>query len=131
MHPVWKAARYAREFVISARRENGTYALNWPAVRPRARTTPHGAAKAVAPLRMAQRIMMGFLDPVEDALFMTAALRTLGHPVTFHLGREKAPLVAPGGFYAWAQYGDEVLTTSLPVREEYTEVLRSGEVTVP
>jgi hypothetical protein len=126
---LWKSARTARAFVMSARRGNGTYALDWPAVRARPGRTPRGAAKAVARLRVAQRMTMGFLDPVEDALFTAAALRDLGFPVTFHLGREKAPLVAPGGFYAWVQHGDEVLTTSLPVREEYTEVLHVGGVT--
>jgi hypothetical protein len=71
-------------------------------------------------------MLMGFLDPVEDALFITCGLRSLGFPASFHLGRETAPAVAPGGFYAWTQCGDAVLTTSLPVREEYTEVLAAG-----
>ncbi|MFE3144801.1 hypothetical protein [Streptomyces scopuliridis] len=130
MWKLWKSARAAREFLESSRREGGTYALDWPPVRGRARNSSRGAARAVARLRVAERLSVGFLDPVEDALFITAGLRGLGYPASFHLGRETAPLVAPGGFYAWAQCGGAVLTTSLPVREEYTEVLRTaGEET--
>ncbi|MEU6023015.1 hypothetical protein [Micromonospora sp. NPDC047134] len=69
---------------------------------------------------------MGFLDPVEDALFLTCALSRVGLPVTFHLGREAVPAVAPAGFYAWVQCADDVVSTSLPVREEYIEVYRFG-----
>ncbi|MFE4537474.1 hypothetical protein ACFRKB_20680 [Streptomyces scopuliridis] len=126
MWKLWKSARAAREFVESSRRGDGTYALDWPPVHGRARNSPRGAARAVARLRVAERLSVGFLDPVEDALFITAGLRGLGYPASFHLGRETAPVVAPGGFYAWAQCGGAVLTTSLPVREEYTEVLRTA-----
>jgi hypothetical protein len=82
---------------------------------------------AVARLRVAERLMLGFLDPVEDALFVTAGLRRLRFPASFHLGRELVPSAAPAGFYAWAQVGDQVVSTSLPVQEEYLEVYQSVE----
>lgn len=123
---LWKAALGAREFVESARRDGGTYELNWPPQQGSSRRSARGAPLAVARLRIAERMLMGFLDPVEDALFITCGLRSLGFNASFHLGRETAPAVAPGGFYAWTQCGDAVLTTSLPVREEYTEVLAAG-----
>ncbi len=122
---LWKAAHTAQEFVQSARRDGGTYKLEWPPVREGFAIQAMGVPLAVARLRMAERLLMGFLDPVEDALFVAAGLRALGYPASFHLGREAAPVVAPGGFYAWAQCDGAVVTTSLPVREEYTEVLRT------
>jgi hypothetical protein len=125
----WKAAHAARQFVESARRDDGTYELQWRFVRRTFGRPVRGVSSAVATLRVAERILMGFLDPVEDALFVTAGLNSLGYPASFHLGRETAPVVAPGGFYAWAQCGGSVVTTSLPVREEYTEVLCSKEGT--
>lgn len=124
---LWKAAHTARDFVQSARRDGGTYELEWPPVHEKFGIQAMGVPLAVARLRMAERVLMGFLDPVEDALFVAAGLRSLGYPATFHLGRETAPVVAPGGFYAWAQCDGAVVTTSLPVREEYTEVLRTGD----
>jgi hypothetical protein len=74
---------------------------------------------------MIQRLSMGFLDPVEDAIFLTEGLRRLGFDASFHIGRELVPLRAPGGFYAWVTCHDEVVSTSIPVREEYVEVYRS------
>lgn len=124
---LWKAARTAREFVLSARRDGGTYELEWPHMQRKFGAAARGAPSAVARLRIAERILMGFLDPVEDALFVAAGLISLGYPASFHIGRETAPVVAPGGFYAWVQCAGAVVSTSLPVREEYTEVLRAGE----
>ncbi|MDJ0460323.1 lasso peptide biosynthesis protein [Streptomyces sp. H27-C3] len=123
---LWKAAHTAQGFVVSARRDGGAYELEWPRVKRKFDGRSRGAPYAVVRLRVAERMLMGFLDPVEDALFVTAGLNSLGYPASFHLGRETAPVVAPGGFYAWVQCGGSVVTTSLPVREEYTEVLRTG-----
>ncbi|MBT2396641.1 hypothetical protein [Streptomyces sp. ISL-100] len=36
------------------------------------------------------------------------------------------PVTPPSGFYAWVQCGEAVVSTSLPVRETYVEVHRSG-----
>ena len=83
--------------------------------------------RAVGRLRVAQRLTTGFLDPVEDALYLVAGLRGLGLPATFHLGRELVPAAPPAGFYAWVECGGRVVSTSLPVREEYIEVHRSAE----
>lgn len=124
------AARDSRAFVEAARRPGGTYNLQrWPRVGGRTRRSAgtRQAAAAVVRLRVAQRLMMGFLDPVEDALFLTAGLRALGIAASFHLGRELAPTAPPAGFYAWVQCGDDVVSTSLPVRSEYLEVYRSAE----
>ncbi|MFD5661713.1 hypothetical protein [Streptomyces hirsutus] len=85
------------------------------------------AAGAVAGLRIGQRLTVGFLDPVEDAIYLTAALRVIGLRATFHLGREVVPVSPPAGFYAWVEYRGHVLSTSLPVQEEYIEVHRSEE----
>jgi Transglutaminase-like superfamily len=123
-----KAAFAARSFLESARCEGGLYRLEqWPEVRGGRRQAERGVDAAVARLRVAERLMLGFLDPVEDALFVTAGLRRLGFPASFHLGRELVPSAAPTGFYAWVQCGDEVVSTSLPVQEEYVEVHRSTE----
>jgi hypothetical protein len=89
------------------------------------RSRKRGAGSAVSRLRMIQRLSMGFLDPVEDAIFLTEGLRRLGFDASFHIGRELVPLRAPGGFYAWVTCHDEVVSTSIPVREEYVEVYRS------
>ncbi|WAU82820.1 lasso peptide biosynthesis protein [Streptomyces sp. Qhu-G9] len=128
---LWKAAHTAQEFVESARQDSGTYELEWPPVHTKFGDRTRGAPLAVARLRVAERMLMGFLDPVEDALFVTAGLNSLGYPASFHLGRETAPVVAPGGFYAWVQCGGSVVSTTLPVREEYTEVLRTGKRGLP
>jgi hypothetical protein len=69
-----------------------------------------------------ERLLVGFLDPVDDALFLTAALRRLGVAASFCLGREVAPAVPPAGFFAWVRCGDDVISTSLPVQEEYIQV---------
>ncbi|MDQ3988201.1 MAG: lasso peptide biosynthesis protein [Actinomycetota bacterium] len=125
-----RAAREARAFVETARGAGGTYSVErWPQVRGRARRTVgvRQAEAAVTRLRVAQRLMMGFLDPVEDALFLTAGLRRMGMDASFHFGRELAPMAPPAGFYAWVQCGDDVVSTSLPVRQEYLEVHRSAE----
>ena len=124
------AARDSRAFVEAARGPGGIYSLErWPQVRGRIRPSvgARQAEAAVARLRVAQRLMMGFLDPVEDALFLTAGLRGMGIVASFHLGRELAPMAPPAGFYAWVQCGDDVVSTSLPVRQEYLEVYRSAE----
>ncbi|MFK4084865.1 hypothetical protein ACI2LF_12185 [Kribbella sp. NPDC020789] len=69
-----------------------------------------------------ERLLIGFLDPVEDAIFLTAGLRRLGIPAELRLGRELAPAVAPGGLYAWVRCDNDVVSTSLPVAEEYVEI---------
>lgn len=125
---VVRAAREAREFLESARREGGIYEFaEWPSTRTRRAVPRRGTGAMVAWLRAAQRRTVGFLDPVEDAMFLTAGLRRLGVPATFHLGRETVPAAPPAGFFAWVQCGTEVLSTSLPVHEEYVEVHRSKE----
>ncbi|GIH08909.1 hypothetical protein Rhe02_69760 [Rhizocola hellebori] len=117
----------ARDFVQSARQDDGSYRLNdWPQVRTR-RGRGLNPRKAVTRLRVAQRLLMGFLDPVEDALFLTAGLRRLGVRSLFQLGRELAPGMGPAGFYAWVECAGEVVSTSLPVHEEYIVVHRSAE----
>ncbi|WP_221356135.1 lasso peptide biosynthesis protein [Streptomyces beigongshangae] len=73
-------------------------------------------------LRTVQRLTVGFLDPVEDAVYLTVGLRRMGFPASFHLGREVAPALPPAGFYAWVRCGGDVLSTSLPVEEEYVEI---------
>jgi hypothetical protein len=121
---LWRAARAARSFVTSARTKDGTYALaGW---RPVDRQTRRGnAAPTVYRLRVIQRLSMGFLDPVEDAIFLTEGLRRMGFDASFHIGRELVPMRAPGGFFAWVTCHDDVVSTSIPVREEYVEIHRS------
>jgi hypothetical protein len=119
------AGRQARAALIAARQDGGGYRLApWPQARA-GRTGAAAASRAVVRLRIVQRMLVGFLDPVEDALFLTAGLRRLGFAATFHLGRELAPAVAPGGFHAWVQCGDAVVSTSVPVRDEYINVYSS------
>jgi hypothetical protein len=66
--------------------------------------------KPISAGRKARELMLvGFLDPVEDALSLTAGLRRLGFAASFHLGRELAPAVAPGGFHAWVERGGSVV----------------------
>jgi hypothetical protein len=108
-------------FVCGSRGPEGAYRLRWPDAMTR---TTRVADRTVARLRTLERLLLGFLDPVEDALFLTAALRRAGVAASFHLGREISPAAAPAGFYAWVQCGDTVISTSLPVREEYVQVYR-------
>jgi hypothetical protein len=120
------AGRRACTALEAARQDGGGYRLApWPPVRARRSRGAAAASRAVVRLRIVQRLLVGFLDPVEDALFLTAGLRRLGFAATFHLGRELAPAVAPGGFHAWVQCGDTVVSTSVPVRDEYVPVYSS------
>ncbi|TDB89420.1 hypothetical protein E1264_08380 [Actinomadura sp. KC216] len=124
------AARGAREFLREAKgAEAAAYRLEkWPEVRGggwRARRARNVRA-AVVGLRFAQRLTVGFLDPVDDSVFLTAGLRRLGVPASFHLGRELAPAMPPAGYFAWVQHGDDVVSTSLPVKDEYIEIHRSA-----
>ncbi|MEG8275812.1 hypothetical protein [Streptomyces sp. AHA2] len=118
-----KSARAGRVFLESSRRDGGTFDFApWPQVRPR-RFGPVGrAATAVSGLRAVQRMSVGFLDPVEDAICLTVGLRHMGFAASFHLGREIVPAAPPAGFYAWVRCGGAVLSTSLPVKEEYVEI---------
>ncbi|TDD72480.1 lasso peptide biosynthesis protein [Actinomadura rubrisoli] len=153
MPTVIKAARDARAFLRQAKDAGGAYRLDhWPTPRPARRPaarrlvrrpaarrpaagrpaparrlvrTNRDARTAVARLRVVQRLTAGFLDPVDDAVFLTAGLRALGHPASFHLGRELAPAKPPAGYFPWVQCGDEVVSTSLPVLEEYIEIHRA------
>jgi hypothetical protein len=119
------AGRTARDLLVAARRPGGGYELpSWPDPG-RGRSDGAAACRAVARLRVVQRTLVGFLDPVEDALYLTAGLRRLGFAASFHLGRELAPAVAPGGFHAWVQCGGAVVSTSLPVRDEYLPIYSS------
>ena len=116
------AGRRARDLLVTARRPDGGYSLPaWPDAG-RGRADSASAARAVVRLRVVQRLLVGFLDPVEDALYLTAGLRRMGYAASFHLGRELAPAIAPGGFHAWVQCGGSVVSTSLPVRDEYLPV---------
>jgi transglutaminase superfamily protein len=118
------AGRAARDLLVAARASGGYRLPPWPAVGA-ASTDAASASRAVVRLRVVQRRLLGFLDPVEDALYLTAGLRRLGFAATFHLGRELAPAIAPGGFHAWVQCGHAVVSTSLPVRDEYVPVYSS------
>jgi hypothetical protein len=119
------AGREARDLLVAARDPDGGYQLPpWPATGG-ASADAASACRAVVRLRVVQRLLVGFLDPVEDALYLTAGLRRLGFAASFHLGRELAPAIAPGGFHAWVQCGDAVVSTSLPVRDEYVPVYSS------
>ncbi|MBC6459923.1 lasso peptide biosynthesis protein [Actinomadura sp. HBU206391] len=113
--------------MANAKGADGFYRLEtWPESRSggRARKARRTRA-AVALLRIAQRLTVGFLDPVDDSVFLTAGLRRLGIPASFHLGRELAPSRPPAGYFAWVQHGDDVVSTSLPVKDEYIEIHRS------
>ncbi|HEY8479978.1 MAG TPA: lasso peptide biosynthesis protein [Spirillospora sp.] len=124
------AAREAREFLSKAKADDGSYRLEeWPEVRRGNRAGRRREVRrtraAVARLRIALRLTAGFLDPVDDSVFLTAGLRRLGIPASFHLGRELAPARPPAGYFAWVQHGDDVVSTSLPVKDEYIEIHRS------
>jgi hypothetical protein len=119
------AGRRARDLLVAARQPDGGYRLPpWPEAG-QGRSDSAAAGRAVVRLRVVQRSLVGFLDPVEDALYLTAGLRRLGFAASFHLGRELAPAVAPGGFHAWVQCGGAVVSTSLPVRDEYLSIYSS------
>ncbi|MFC9502578.1 hypothetical protein [Streptomyces sp. NPDC057002] len=118
-----RSARAGKVFLESSRRDGGTFDFAaWPQV-PGRRFGPVGRPRsAVSGLRTVQRLTVGFLDPVEDAIYLTVGLRRMGFPASFHLGREVAPAAPPAGFYAWVRCGGAVLSTSLPVKEEYVEI---------
>ncbi|GIJ29580.1 hypothetical protein Vqi01_47420 [Micromonospora qiuiae] len=114
----------AREFLESVRDDTGAYRIeSWPPVMPG--RPARRVDDAVASLRVEQRTSVGFLAPVEDALYVMAGLRRLGFPASFHLGRETVPAIPPAGFYAWVECDGEVVSTSLPVKETYLEVFRA------
>jgi hypothetical protein len=119
------AVRDACRFVESLHDRDGGYRIDaWPPVRRRP-WWRRDAAAAVPWLRLGQRRTAGFLDPVDDAVFLVAGLRGLGFPATFHLGREIVPAASAPGFFAWAEHDGQVLSTSLPVQETYLEVYRT------
>jgi hypothetical protein len=119
------AGRRARDLLVTARRPDGGYSLPaWPDAG-RGRSDSAAASRAVVRLRVVERLLVGFLDPVEDALYLTAGLRRMGYAASFHLGRELAPAIAPGGFHAWVQCGGSVVSTSLPVHDEYLPIYSS------
>ncbi|MGQ4361162.1 hypothetical protein [Streptomyces sp. SAS_272] len=121
-----RAAREATAFLESVRGDGGIYDMgDWPQIRVRWEPGPGRIDRAVAGLRAAQRLKVGFLDPVEDAIYLMAALRLMGLRASFHLGREVAPAAPPAGFYAWVECEGRVVSTTLPVRDEYAEVHRS------
>ncbi|MFI6515435.1 hypothetical protein ACIBF1_07720 [Spirillospora sp. NPDC050679] len=121
-----RAAREAREFLAAAKSADGSYRLDrWPGTRGAGARRTRDTRAEVARLRVVQRLTVGFLDPVDDAVFLTAGLRRLGVPASFHLGREVAPAQPPAGYFAWVQDGDEVVSTSLPVLDEYIETHRA------
>lgn len=126
-----RAALAAKDFLVSAYPEDDRFELvGWPPVRrralPRRAPSRRRVTSAVVRLRVAQRLLLGFIDPVRDAVFLTAGLRRLGMPASFHLGREIVASAPPAGFFAWVECGGRVVSTSLPVREEYVEVHRAA-----
>jgi hypothetical protein len=123
---VSRAARAGREFVRRSRVGDG-YRLDWPPVRATGVADPARAPEMVARLRLAGRMLDGFYDPVEDALFLTAGLRRLGYRAVFRVGRQIAPAAPPAGLWAWVECGGQVVSTSLPVTEEYIPVLTVTE----
>ncbi|WP_051137547.1 lasso peptide biosynthesis protein [Amycolatopsis alba] len=121
-----KAVLAACRFVASAKNETGAYRIEeWPPVSRKSWTRKIHVQRAVARLRIAQRKQVGFLDPLDDALFLAAGLRSLGVPASFHLGRELLPSMPPAGIYAWVECDGEVVSTSLPVHQSYLEVYRA------
>jgi hypothetical protein len=119
------AVREACRFVESVRDEGGEYRIDtWPAVRRRP-WWRRDARAAVPQLRLAQRRNLGFLDPIDDAVFLVAGLRWRGYSASFHLGREIVPSASAPGFFAWVEHDGQVLSTSLPVHETYLEVYRT------
>jgi hypothetical protein len=126
-----RAALAAKSFLASAYPEDDRFDLaGWPPLprRTSSRRAPsrQRVSSAVVRLRVAQRLLLGFIDPVRDAVFLTAGLRRLGMPASFHLGREVVGSAPPAGFFAWVECGGRVVSTSLPVREEYVEVHRAA-----
>jgi hypothetical protein len=124
-----RAAFVAKSFLVSAYPGDDRFELaDWPPVHrrtlPRWIPSRRRVTSAVVRLRVAQRLLLGFIDPVRDAVFLTAGLRRLGLPASFHLGREIVASAPPAGFFAWVECEGRVVSTSLPVREEYIEVHR-------
>jgi hypothetical protein len=119
---VWRAARTAREHLKSVKDDNGGHRLTpFPPVASR-KSAGHDLTRIVPRLRLVGRLRGGFLDPVDDAIFLTAALRGLGFEARFHLGRELVPAQPPAGYFAWVSVDDVVVSTSIPVRQEYVDV---------
>lgn len=119
-----RAALAGLRFVAASRDKGSMYRLDWDRALVAVTCDAHRPPGAlVEDLRVRGRVLGGFLDPLEDALFLTVALRRLGLAASFHVGRELVPRVPPAGLFAWVQCGSEVVSTSLPVREQYVEVL--------
>lgn len=132
MLTVLRAASAAKSFLATAYPEDGRFELAaWPPVHRRGAAgeapSRRRVTRAVVRLRVAQRMLLGFVDPVRDAVFLTVALRGLGMPASFHLGREILASSPPAGFFAWVECDGRVVSTSLPVHEEYVEVHRAAD----
>lgn len=124
MLAMWRAAAAGERFLRDSRAPNGGYQISWPVLGPSGRRAVD-ATRAVTAVRTISRARRGFPGAVDDALFLTAALRQLGLPVVFCLGRQLAPSSPPAGFWAWVEADREVLSTSLAVHEEYVVVYRN------
>lgn len=125
MFVILLAAWGARECVLNSQTNSGSYQLRLPEVSYPKKVPSMSVQVLVGRLRVAERLLMGFLDPVSDAVFLTAGLRLLGIRASLFVGRELAPFEPPAGFYAWVQHGGVVVSTSLPVAEEYLVVHRA------
>ncbi|GHH61291.1 hypothetical protein [Lentzea cavernae] len=59
-------------------------------------------------------------------MFLAAALHGLGFASSFHLGRESVPRNGVAGYFAWVECGGRVVSTTMPVTDEYVEVYRTS-----
>ncbi len=124
--PALRAAVAGGRFV---RRSRGPgpgdpYRVAWdqlPTTAPDRTPKPAEVERLVARLRLWQRLLLGFLDPIEDSLYLVAALRALGVNASWRLGRELAP-DGDAGYLPWVDWGGAVISTSVPVREQCVEV---------
>ncbi len=123
LFPLFKAVRAGRR-VVGTRRRPGAgdlqQALNTLArsARPRARRLDTDLRW----LRLCWRLSGGAARPVRDeALFLTAALLTLGHDAAVVVGRRTAPTAAADYLY-WVTVDGVVVSTGIPVEELYTPV---------
>lgn len=57
-----------------------------------------------------------------EQLFLTAAMRAIGHDARLVLGREYAPPDRPAAFFAWVEVDGQVVSTTEPVREVFQEI---------
>lgn len=118
-----KAARAVRADQVQVARALRTAS---PPTRPRNRDR---AGRDRARIATIARLLRLHITPDTEQLFLTAAMRALGHDARLVLGREYAPQDRPAAYFAWVEVDGQVVSTTEPVREVFQEIATVPDLT--